>query len=61
MSFEKRVRIALIKKDMSLADLAREMEVSKPYLSDLLKGNRQTPERIQQIKDILKDELEEEE
>lgn len=61
MSFEKRVRIALIKKDMSLADLARKMEVSKPYLSDLLKGNRQKPERIQQIKDILKDELEEEE
>lgn len=61
MSFEKRVKIALIKKDMTLADLAREMDITRAYLGDLLKGNRQTPDRITQIKDILKDDLEEEE
>ena len=61
MSFEKRVKIALIKKDMTLADLAREMDITRAYLGDLLKGNRQTPDRIVQIKDILKDDLEEEE
>ena len=52
MSFEKRVKIALIKKDMTLADLAREMDITRAYLGDLLKGNRQTPDRIAQIKDI---------
>lgn len=61
MSFEKRVKIALIKKDMTLADLAREMDITRAYLGDLLKGNRQTPDRIAQIKDILKDYLEGEE
>lgn len=61
MSFEKRVKIALIKKDMTLADLAREMDITRAYLGDLLKGNRQTLDRIAQIKDILKDDLEEEE
>ena len=61
MSFEKRVKIALIKKDMTLADLAREMDITRAYLGDLLKGNRQTPDRIAKIKDILKDDLEEEE
>lgn len=61
MSFEKRVKIALIKKDMTLADLAREMDITRAYLGDLLKGNRQTQDRIAQIKDILKDDLEEEE
>lgn len=61
MSFEKRVKIALIKKDMTLADLAREMDITRAYLGDLLKGNRQTTDRIAQIKDILKDDLEEEE
>ena len=61
MSFEKRVKIALIKKDMTLADLAREMDITRAYLGELLKGNRQMPDRIAQIKDILKDDLEEEE
>nr|DAK19998.1 MAG TPA: Regulatory protein [Caudoviricetes sp.] len=60
MSFEKRVKIALIKKDMTLADLAREMDITRAYLGDLLKGNRQTPERINQIEEILKDVLEDE-
>lgn len=60
MSFEKRVKIALIKKDMTLADLARQMGVSRVYVGDLLKGRRQTPERINQIEEILKDVLEDE-
>ena len=54
MSFEKRVRIALVKKGKSAAWLARQMGVSRVYVGDLLKGRRQTPERINQ--DVLEDE-----
>lgn len=60
MSFEKRVRIALVKKEKSAAWLARQMGVSRVYVGDLLKGRRQTPERINQIEEILKDVLEDE-
>ena len=60
MSFEKRVRIALVKKRKSAAWLARQMGVSRVYVGDLLKGRRQTPERINQIEEILKDVLEDE-
>lgn len=60
MSFEKRVRIALVKKGKSAAWLARQMGVSCVYVGDLLKGRRQTPERINQIEEILKDVLEDE-
>lgn len=60
MSFEKRVRIALVKKGKSVAWLARQMGVSRVYVGDLLKGRRQTPERINQIEEILKDVLEDE-
>lgn len=59
MSFEKRVKIALVKKDWSQAKLAKEMGISPAYLGELLKGSRTTPSRIEQIKEILKDELEE--
>lgn len=58
MSFEKEVKIALIKKDWSQARLAKEMGISPAYLGELLKGSRETPSRIDQIKEILKDELE---
>lgn len=60
MSFEKRVRIALVKKGKSAAWLARQMGVSRVYVGDILKGRRQTPERINQIEEILKDVLEDE-
>lgn len=60
MSFEKRVQIALVKKGKSAAWLARQMGVSRVYVGDLLKGRRQTPERINQIEEILKDVLEDE-
>jgi DNA-binding helix-turn-helix protein len=40
--------------------LARQMGVSRVYVGDLLKGRRQTPERINQIEEILKDVLEDE-
>lgn len=59
MSFEKEVRIALIKKEWTLRDLADEMGITVPYLRDLLKGNRSTEARIVEIKQLLKEELKE--
>lgn len=61
MSFNKEVRIALIKKDWTLTDLANEMAISVPYLRDLLNGDRTTEKRINQIKEILQKELNEKE
>ncbi|MCX7772098.1 MAG: helix-turn-helix transcriptional regulator [Clostridia bacterium] len=38
--FEKEVRKALIDKDMSLGDLASEMQITLSYLYDIFNGNR---------------------
>lgn len=59
MSFEKEVKIALIKKDWTQRELARQMGISIAYLRDLLQGNRTSEERLDQIKDLLKEELQE--
>lgn len=59
MSFEKEVKIALIKKDWTQRELARQMGISIAYLLDLLQGNRTSEERLDQIKDLLKEELQE--
>lgn len=59
MSFEKEVKIALIKKDWTQRELARQMGISIAYLRDLLQGNRTSEERLEQIKDLLKEELQE--
>jgi transcriptional regulator with XRE-family HTH domain len=60
MSFEKKVKIALIKKEWTQKDLAEELGITVSYLRDLMKGNRQSEQRIKQIKEVLKGELEEE-
>ena len=59
MSFEKEVKIALIKKDWTQRELARQMGISIAYLRDLFQGNRTSEERLDQIKDLLKEELQE--
>lgn len=58
MSFEQEVKIALIKKDWTQKDLAEELGITVSYLRDLMKGNRQSEQRIREIKEVLKNELE---
>lgn len=59
MSFEQEVKIALIKKEWTQKDLAEELGITVSYLRDLMKGNRQSEQRIREIKEVLKDELKE--
>jgi transcriptional regulator with XRE-family HTH domain len=39
-NFGKEVKKAIIDKDIKLKDLAKEIGISAPYMSDILKGNR---------------------
>lgn len=52
----KQIDIALIKKGWNKSDLAEAADISKSYLSDILKGNRtgkKPQEHIDKIKKIL--------
>lgn len=51
--FEKQVRKALIDKEMSLSDLANELQISVSYLYEILKGTRKSDEQKQKIKNLL--------
>lgn len=59
LSYRDKVKIALIEKKMSQRDLAKEMNISIVYLTDILAGNRTASERRKQIAKIL--EMKEEE
>lgn len=59
LSYRDKVKIALIEKKMSQRDLAKEMNISIVYLTDILAGNRTASERRKQIAEIL--EMKEEE
>ena len=52
--WEKRVRKALIDKDMHISDLADELNVSSAYVYDVLSGNRKATGLRQRINDLLK-------
>lgn len=51
--FEKQVRKALIDKEMSLSDLANELQISVSYLYEILKGTRKSDEQKQKIRNLL--------
>lgn len=53
LSLKQEVQIALIKKNWSQRELARQMDISMAYLQDILKGNRKPIERLKQIEKIL--------
>ncbi len=53
---ELKVRVALIEKNMKHAELAEELNISRPYLSDLISGKRNGPKakkHINKIREIL--------
>lgn len=53
MNFKRKVMIELVKRDMNMTSLAKELGLTVSYISELLKGTRVNEERIQQIKDYL--------
>ena len=53
MNFKRKVMIELVKRDMNMTSLAKELGVTVSYVSELLKGTRVNEERIQQIKKYL--------
>ncbi|MGJ0714015.1 helix-turn-helix domain-containing protein [Enterococcus raffinosus] len=60
MSRKNQVKMALIPLGWSQRKLAREMGITMSYLQDLLKGNRNSKERLEQIEDLLGIQFEEE-
>lgn len=57
MTLKKQVVIALVKKDWSQRELARQMGITMSYLADILKGNRKAEKRLSQIEELLEIEI----
>lgn len=51
--FGLKARVIMIQKKITMTDIAKELGVSTAYISDLLRGARETPERRKQIAKIL--------
>ena len=51
--FEKKVRIGLIKKGMTVTSLAEELGVSVSYVYELMKGTRKNEDQLAKIRNIL--------
>ena len=58
MSLKKQIAHALIDKDWSQRELARQMDISMAYLQDILLENRKPVERLKQIEELLDIKLE---
>lgn len=51
--FEKKVKKALIDRNMTLTDLAEALEISLSYVSDLIKEKRTNEDQLARIKNFL--------
>lgn len=60
MSLKQQVVIALVQKEWSQRELARQMGITMSYLADILRGNRKPKERLEQIEKLLDIKLESE-
>ena len=52
-SWEKAVRHELIDRDMTVDDLARELNVTRAYIYDIFRGGRKATNMRQKINDYL--------
>ncbi|MGL9971519.1 helix-turn-helix domain-containing protein [Enterococcus sp. DIV1420a] len=59
MNLKQQVLIALIKKNWSQRELARQMDITMSYLQDILLENRKPVERLKQIEELLDIKLDE--
>lgn len=53
LSLEEKIRIAMKRKGYTYQKLADEIGVSIGYVYDIVKGNRNSTERLEQIRKIL--------
>lgn len=53
LSFEKAVQAELRKRDMTQRKLAKELNISAPYLNDILNNRRHAPDQKKRIKEYL--------
>ncbi|NMW84253.1 XRE family transcriptional regulator [Peptoniphilus sp. AGMB00490] len=53
LSLEEKISIAMKRKGYTYQKLAEEMEISVGYAFDIVKGNRNNSDRLEQIKKIL--------
>lgn len=51
--FGLKVKVELAKRNMNMSDLAKLLEISQPYLSDIIYGRRKATEQKERIKKIL--------
>lgn len=59
MTLKKQVAHALIDKEWSQRELARQMGITMSYLQDILLENRKPKERLEQIEELLGIKIEE--
>lgn len=52
-NFGLKVKVELAKRNMNMSDLAKVLEISQPYLSDIVYGRRKAKEQKERIKKIL--------
>jgi len=48
-----KVKVELAKRNMNISDLARELNISQPYLSDIIYGRRKADKQKEIIKKTL--------
>lgn len=53
LSLEEKISIAMKRKGYTYQKLAEEMGISVGYVFDIVKGNRNNSDRLEQIKKIL--------
>lgn len=51
--FGLKVKVELAKRNMNMTDLAKQLDISHPYLSDIIYGRRKASKQKDLIKKIL--------
>lgn len=53
LSYEEQAIISMKRKNMTLGDIAKELGISTPYVSDIIKGNRKAEDYRGKIAKLL--------
>ena len=53
LSFEEKAIISMKRKNLTLGDIAKKLDISTPYVSDIIKGNRKAEKYRNKIIKLL--------
>lgn len=53
LTFEEQAIISMKRKNLTLGDIAKELDISVPYVSDIIKGNRKAEKYRSKIVALL--------